>query len=268
MTAGREIRGDGVRRLTVAAGTGLLVSRGWSWEVREVAGDLSGWLDAAEQWAALEAVLDLRSAGPAPGFVPLGDAGDLTDSGDPHAEHVRPVPVRLSDLEATRALGARLAPALRAGDLLVLSGPLGAGKTSLVQGLAAGLGVRGRVTSPTFVLARTHPGPLPLVHVDAYRLRDGGAAALDLDHLDDLDLDTALTDAVTVVEWGEGLVEALADARLSVLLHRPPGTGADDPDADSRTVHVRPHGARWAVLAQDDAATRTPRHSLSPGPAL
>ena len=127
-----------------------------------------------------------------------------------------PVPQELADLAATRALGARLAEHLRAGDFVVLSGPLGAGKTSLTQGIGAALGVRGTVTSPTFVLARTHRGPVPLVHVDAYRMREAGAR-LDLD---DLDLDAALEDAVTVVEWGEGLAASLTDAWVEVHLDR------------------------------------------------
>lgn len=157
-----------------------------------------------------------------------------------------PVPLRLPDLAATQALGARLAGGLRAGDLLVLSGRLGAGKTALTQGLGRGLGVRGAVTSPTFVLARVHRGPLPLVHVDAYRLREAGAR-LDLD---DLDLDASLEDGVTVVEWGEGVVERLSESRLEVELFRPgaldDGTGAD-PD-EGRTARVRAVGPRWVAV--------------------
>src|SRR5262245_20295736 len=119
----------------------------------------------------------------------------------------------------TREFGRRLARLLRAGDLVILDGPLGAGKTVLAQGIGAGLEVLGEVTSPTFVIARVHrPRPdsgrgLPLVHVDAYRL---GSLA----EVDDLDLDTGLDEAVTVVEWGEGKVERLADARLLVRLDR------------------------------------------------
>jgi tRNA threonylcarbamoyladenosine biosynthesis protein TsaE len=151
-----------------------------------------------------------------------------------------PVPQSLGDLAATRALGARLASRLRAGDLVVLTGPLGAGKTSLVQGIGTALGVRGAVTSPTFVLARTHRGPLPLVHVDAYRLREVGAR-LDLD---DLDLDAALEDAVTVVEWGEGLAERLTDSWVHVRLDRTPARDG----ADTRTAVVSLTGPRWSVL--------------------
>ena len=114
----------------------------------------------------------------------------------------------------TERLGAALAERLTAGDLVVVSGPLGAGKTALVRGIGAGLHVEGLVTSPTFVIARVHRGPrVPLVHVDAYRL-DGA------DELDALDLDTDLADAVVVVEWGEGLAERLADEHLLVRLER------------------------------------------------
>jgi tRNA threonylcarbamoyladenosine biosynthesis protein TsaE len=137
---------------------------------------------------------------------------------------LEPVPLD-TDLELpgpadTEALGARLAAQLRAGDLVVLAGPLGAGKTVVVRGLARGLGVAGPVTSPTFVIAREHrplPGGagVPLVHVDAYRL--GGP-----DELDDLDLDTDLAAAVVAVEWGEGLAERLAARHVLVRLDRRP----------------------------------------------
>jgi tRNA threonylcarbamoyladenosine biosynthesis protein TsaE len=139
----------------------------------------------------------------------------------------------LATVEDTRAFGRELAATLRAGDLVVLSGPLGAGKTALTQGIGEGLGVSGRVTSPTFVIARVHRGPLPLVHVDAYRLRDSGR--LDLD---DLDLDEELDRAVVVVEWGEGVVEGLSDSHLEVRLERR--------DDDVRVATVHGVGPRWA----------------------
>lgn len=139
----------------------------------------------------------------------------------------------LATADDTRAYGAKLATVLRAGDLVVLTGPLGAGKTVLVQGIGAGLGVRGRVLSPTFVIARVHRGGrLPLVHVDAYRLGS-------IEEVDDLDLDVDLADSVLVVEWGSGKVEQLADARLDVELARAP-------DSESRTLTIRPHGGDWA----------------------
>lgn len=135
-------------------------------------------------------------------------------------------------LEFGRALGR----ALRAGDLVLLAGPLGAGKTVLVRGIADGMGVRGRVSSPTFVLARVHgPGVhahCPLVHVDAYRLTG-------LEELDDLDLDSDLTESAVVVEWGEGFAERLDDEYLLVRMHRR--------EDEVREVTVEPHGDSWAV---------------------
>lgn len=135
----------------------------------------------------------------------------------------------------TRALGVDLAGLLGAGDVVVLDGPLGAGKTALTTGIAAGLGVRGRVTSPTFVIARRHPPVAPggpgLVHVDAYRLLGGQdpdglqPTGGDLaDELESLDLDSALDTDVVVVEWGAGFVESLVEAPLLVTLSRPDGT--------------------------------------------
>src|SRR5690606_10184509 len=121
---------------------------------------------------------------------------------------------RIETAEGMHRFGRELAGRLRPGDLVVLSGGLGAGKTTLTQGIGAGLDVRGPITSPTFVIARVHPslsGGPPLVHVDAYRL--GGLA-----EVDDLDLDASLEEAVTVVEWGEGMVEELAEDRLEIRL--------------------------------------------------
>ena len=140
-------------------------------------------------------------------------------------DHVLPTP------EDTHALGRDLAGVLRPGDLVVLVGPLGAGKTALTQGIGVGLGVREPVTSPTFVIARVHQGGrVPLVHVDAYRL--GGVA-----DVDDLDLDASTDESVTVVEWGQGLVERLADEHLEIHLDRR--------DDDVRTALLVPHGPGW-----------------------
>jgi tRNA threonylcarbamoyladenosine biosynthesis protein TsaE len=146
-----------------------------------------------------------------------------------------PFSVLLSSAAATRELGRRLAELLRAGDVVILSGELGAGKTTFVQGVGAGLGVRGAVTSPTFVISRVHPATLgrpALVHVDAYRL--GGEA-----DLDDLDLDAYTDRAVTLVEWGDGLAEALSPDRLRVHFAR------DVLGDDDRRVTVTPTGSRW-----------------------
>jgi tRNA threonylcarbamoyladenosine biosynthesis protein TsaE len=149
------------------------------------------------------------------------------------------VEVTLPTASETTAFGRRLAALLRAGDLVLLSGDLGAGKTTLTRGLGAALGVRGAVTSPTFVIARWHPsvtGGPALVHVDAYRL---GSLA----EVDDLDLDASLEESVTVVEWGQGKVEGLSADRLEVTLHR----GSDETD-ETRTATVRAVGPRWATV--------------------
>lgn len=174
-----------------------------------------------------------------------------------------PGPARRASLEVvgpggTRALGARLARLLRAGDLVLLSGALGAGKTTLAQGIGSAMNVRGRISSPTFVIARLHPalgaGP-DLIHVDAYRLRA-------LEEVDALDLESSMEESVTLVEWGEGKVETLADDRLEIAIARPrggldaePGAGAggartvtDLAGADDgrRTITVTALGPRWA----------------------
>jgi tRNA threonylcarbamoyladenosine biosynthesis protein TsaE len=153
----------------------------------------------------------------------------------------------VADTKAMEALGRELGGQLRAGDLVVLTGPLGAGKTTLTRGIGEGLRVRGPVQSPTFVLARTHPslvGAAPLVHVDAYRL--SGAA-----ELDDLDLDFA--HSVVVAEWGAGLLDDVADSWLEVVIERRRGgdgadaAAADDLEADEpRSVRLIGHGRRWA----------------------
>jgi tRNA threonylcarbamoyl adenosine modification protein YjeE len=145
--------------------------------------------------------------------------------------------------DAMRALGREIGALLTAGDLVVLTGPLGAGKTTLTTGIGEALGVRGPITSPTFVLARTHPsqvGGPPLVHVDAYRL---GSPA----EVDDLDLDFA--GSVVVVEWGSGLLDGVAESQLEVLLERPSEAAGHDPavEADEpRTVVLHGFGPRWA----------------------
>jgi tRNA threonylcarbamoyladenosine biosynthesis protein TsaE len=156
--------------------------------------------------------------------------------------------VPVSTAAQMRDLGQRLATVLRPGDLVVLTGPLGAGKTTLVQGIGVGLGVRGPVTSPTFVIARVHPatadGP-PLVHADAYRL---GSRA----EVDDLDLDADLDSCVTAVEWGEDLVEDLAQDRLHVeiTVAHPASAGPAEDGAGPRIVRLAGRGDRWEAAAK------------------
>ena len=158
--------------------------------------------------------------------------------------------VATSDADQTRALGEDLGRILDAGDLVMLSGGLGAGKTTLTQGIGIGMGVRGRVASPTFIVARVHPslsGGPDLIHADAYRIKD-------LSDLETLDLDSSLDEAVTVVEWGEGKTEAMSDERLSIEVRRASG-GQADTDGDiidlehmddgTRLIVLRAHGHRW-----------------------
>lgn len=167
----------------------------------------------------------------------------------PNVELRRPLRTFLfnvPDAESMRQLGSSLAAQLRPGDLLVLSGELGAGKTTFTQGIGTGLGVRGDVTSPTFVIAREHPAlgdRPPLVHVDAYRL--GG-----IEELDDLDLDTSLDDAVTVVEWGEGIAEGLAESRLEIRIIRALAHQDEHADLDPRRVLMTPIGPRWYEMEE------------------
>jgi tRNA threonylcarbamoyladenosine biosynthesis protein TsaE len=148
--------------------------------------------------------------------------------------------------EAMEALGAHVARQLDAGDLVLLNGELGAGKTTLTRGLGAELGVRGAVTSPTFVLARTHPREVgvPLVHVDAYRL----SSAVELD-----DLDIDFERSIVVVEWGAGLLDGITEEWLEIDIVRPKG-GSVETEAEPRTVTVTGHGNRWKDLGWVGAA--------------
>jgi tRNA threonylcarbamoyladenosine biosynthesis protein TsaE len=180
-------------------------------------------------------------------------------------EEMTTVQVQVAGATQMRRLGTRLAGLLRAGDLVVLTGPLGAGKTTLVQGIGVGLDVRGPVTSPTFVIARVHPslrGGPDLVHADAYRL---GSRI----EVDDLDLDADVEHAVTVVEWGEGLVEDLTAGHLRITIgferagqaDSQAGNQADSQagnhgggrqdaqDDEPRLVAVSGHGGRWPAAA-------------------
>lgn len=139
----------------------------------------------------------------------------------------------IKSVEEMHSFGRRVGAQLEAGDLILLSGPLGAGKTALTQGIGRALGIE-NVTSPTFVISRIHPGKIPLVHVDAYRLQ-GEATAI----FDDLDLESYLDTSITVVEWGEGLADRLADQYLEIKIE----FGESD---DLRIVSIIGHGDRFA----------------------
>jgi tRNA threonylcarbamoyladenosine biosynthesis protein TsaE len=139
--------------------------------------------------------------------------------------------ITIATPEAMHQLGLQLAAHLRAGDLVLVNGPLGAGKTVLAQGIGAGLGISG-ITSPTFVISRVHKGAIPFIHVDAYRLVDSENPNL---YLDDLDLDIA--NSITVIEWGGAESARLSEDRLEITLDR---------SDDVRKVDVNPIGSRWA----------------------
>lgn len=141
--------------------------------------------------------------------------------------------IEVNSLAEMHKLGARIGTQLKPGDLLLLSGPLGAGKTALTQGIGQALGIE-NITSPTFVISRIHPGKIPLVHVDAYRLQGGSTAIFD-----DLDLESFLPTSITVVEWGEGLADRLANDYLEIQIE----FGAND---GQRLVSLIGHGQRFA----------------------
>jgi tRNA threonylcarbamoyladenosine biosynthesis protein TsaE len=139
--------------------------------------------------------------------------------------------ITIATAEAMHQLGVKLSAQLRAGDLVLVNGPLGAGKTVLAQGIGAGLGVTG-VTSPTFVISRVHKATIPFIHVDAYRLVDSENPNL---YLDDLDLD--ISNSITVIEWGGAESARLSEDRLEITIDR---------SDDVRKVEINPIGSRWA----------------------
>ena len=225
--------------------TGRVRPLGPAWVLRRCAVDPAyrrrGWgrrlVDEASAWAAQEGALRVhvgvrdalagsRAFWEGQGFTVLAHHGFWT-------ELVRGVTLSLDGPEQTHELGRRLAADLLPGDLVVLGGPLGAGKTTLTQGIGDGLAIRGPVTSPTFVLARVHPGRVPLVHVDAYRLRDAGGRL----ELDDLDLDASLADSVTVVG------KRFFGGRIRQCKER-----LERPAENTRTARVTPVGPRWSAF--------------------
>ena len=146
--------------------------------------------------------------------------------------------VEVNSIEAMHEFGATLGSQLRTGDLILLSGPLGAGKTALTQGIGRALGITG-ITSPTFVISRIHQGKIRLVHVDAYRMQEHNNDNTAL--FDDLDLESYLESSVTVVEWGEGLASRISDSFLELKLSFGVGEKA-------RIIEIIKHGVRWDSL--------------------
>lgn len=166
--------------------------------------------------------------------------------------------IEVTSRDETQALGEALGRRLAAGDLLMLRGGLGAGKTTFTQGVGRGLQVRGQVASPTFIVARVHPslvGGPDLIHADAYRISS-------LDDLETLDLDSTIDECVTVVEWGEGKTESMSDTRLEIDVTRPTGgevahdgevVDLEAMDNGHRTITFTPHGDRWVGVIEQAA---------------
>jgi len=241
----------------VAAGALLLQPEAETLHLRRVGvvpeaqhrGVASALAEAAEEVGSQRgfARVDLLARTELPGTIAFWDRAGYAEVGrdGPYLTLAKELPVacEVPTPDAMRDLGESLARQLRSGDVVILDGDLGSGKTTLVQGIGAGLGVRGAVTSPTFVIARVHPplnGGPALVHVDAYRLSPSADGVVT--ELDDLDLDVSVPESVTVVEWGSQLARALSEDRLEVRITR----SAGDADGDEeRSVLVVPIGARW-----------------------
>src|SRR5215218_11021889 len=222
-------------------------------------GIASSMVTAAEELAAIRGFqrVELFTRAEFPEFVAFWQhRGFVVDRVVPHGVILtKPLPlvIKVPTSEAMVRLGERLARLLEAGDLIIAGGDLGAGKTTLTQGIGRGLGSEGPIISPTFVLSRIHPSAMgrpTLMHVDAYRLSTAS-------ELDDLDLDAAVPDSITVVEWGQGIAEGLAEDRLEIDIWTSAADFSATSDDSERLVTIRTVGDRWrgvdlSVLRSDD----------------
>jgi tRNA threonylcarbamoyladenosine biosynthesis protein TsaE len=222
-------------------------------------GIASAMVASAEELAAIQGFqrVELLTRSAFPEFITFWQhRGFVVDRAAPHGVILTkslPLAIRVPTSEAMVRLGERLAALLERGDVIIAGGDLGAGKTTLTQGIGRGLGSEGPIISPTFVLSRIHPstvGRPTLMHVDAYRLSTSY-------ELDDLDLDAAVADSITVVEWGQGIAEGLADDRLEIDIWTSPADLSEVGDHSGRIVTIRTVGSRWSavdlgVLRNDD----------------
>src|SRR4029450_6479212 len=202
---------------------------------------------AAEELAAIQGFtrVELFSRSEFPEFITFWQhRGFVVDRAVPHGVILTkslPLAIKVPTSEAMVRLGERLSPLLERGDVIIAGGDLGAGKTTLTQGIGRGLGSEGPIISPTFVLSRIHPsriGRPTLMHVDAYRLSTAS-------ELDDLDLDAAVAESITVVEWGQGIAEGLADDRLEIGIWTSEADSSASGDDSERIVTIRTIGPRW-----------------------
>jgi tRNA threonylcarbamoyladenosine biosynthesis protein TsaE len=222
-------------------------------------GIASAMVTAAEELAAIHGYerVEVFARAEFPVFIDFWQhRGFVVDRGVPHGVILtKPLPLAIKVLtsEAMVRLGERLAQLLQPGDVILAAGDLGAGKTTLTQGIGRGLGSEEPIISPTFVLSRIHPSSIgrpTLMHVDAYRLSTSS-------ELDDLDLDAAVADCITVVEWGQGIAEGLSEDRLEIGVWASPADFSTAGDDSERIVTIRTVGSRWrgvdlSVLASDD----------------
>jgi tRNA threonylcarbamoyladenosine biosynthesis protein TsaE len=213
-------------------------------------GIASAMVTAAEELAAIQGFtrVELLSRSEFPEFIAFWQhRGFVVDRAVPHGVILTkslPLAIKVATSKAMVRLGERLAQLLERGDVIIAGGDLGAGKTTLTQGIGRGLGSEGPIISPTFVLSRIHPSAIrrpTLMHVDAYRLSSSY-------ELDDLDLDAAVADSITVVEWGQGIAEGLADDRLEIDIWTSPADLSAVGDDSERIVTIRTVGGRWSAV--------------------